>query len=226
MRLVDCFTPLLARVEAFARQPSGAPEALAATLDAAIDDARRRAAAAGASPAEVEAALFACCAWADEALQLSAWDAAAQWQRHLLQRRHFGVVDAGVAFFDRLARIERADHPALELYALVLAMGFGGFHASRGDTETLARIRRDVLARALTARAPEVGPEDPADPAPAPAGSATRARWRAWWSARRLPSGSTMVALALPPALVLLVYAIAVVVLRDAAMPLLTGGVR
>jgi len=149
VNLANSLMPLFAQLRAFAQQPSGGVAELAAQLDDAIAAARRAAHDAGYCEADVDEALFAVTAWADEVLLASPWEGAAHWQRHLLQRRYFNVANAGVVFFERLDRLTPEQLPVREVYTLCLGMGFGGRYAYDRNQKVLMNIKRANLASLL-----------------------------------------------------------------------------
>lgn len=154
MRLVNCFIPFCARLQAFQRQTSGDPAsdsaaAMSAQLDALIAEARRNAHDAGHLDADVEQALFALAAWADEILIAANWPGAAQWQRSLLQRRYFNISNAGIAFFERLETLGPQQLPVREVYYLCLGMGFAGRYGYDRNQKALTDIKRANLALLL-----------------------------------------------------------------------------
>ncbi len=57
-------------------------------------------------------ALFAVCAFVDEALLTSRWTEKARWQANTLQRTFFGTVNAGVEFYDHLRSLLDKDSHA------------------------------------------------------------------------------------------------------------------
>ncbi|MDO4839999.1 MAG: DotU family type IV/VI secretion system protein [Desulfovibrionaceae bacterium] len=57
-------------------------------------------------------ALFAVCAFVDEALLTSSWTEKARWQARTLQRTFFGTVNAGVEFYDHLRSLLDESKPA------------------------------------------------------------------------------------------------------------------
>jgi type VI secretion system protein ImpK len=146
MQLVNCLIPLFAQLRAFVQQPTGDAATLTAQLDDAIAAARRSARDAGYSEADTEEALFAFAAWADELLLAPRWDGAAQWQRHLLQRRYFNLSNAGVAFYERLEKLTHDQLAVREVYYLCLGMGFGGRYAYDRNQKALTDIKRSNLA--------------------------------------------------------------------------------
>lgn len=161
MKLVDAFIPVVAVVRQFALAPDQDVPAMAARLQPLLAQAQQDALALGTRDDDVREGLFAVAAWVDETLSTCDWPQAAGWQRHLLQRQFFNVSNAGVAFFDRLARLGEANADVQEVYVLCLSMGFKGRygHASQGSdgsdgnaVRALADIRlramRHVLAQA------------------------------------------------------------------------------
>ena len=155
MKLVDAFIPVLAVVRQFALAPDQDAAALAERLQPLLAQAQHDALALGTREDDVRGALFAVAAWVDETLSTCDWPQAALWQRHLLQRQFFDVTNAGVAFFDRLARLGDGQADVQEVYVLCLSMGFTGRygHGAEGDpVRALADIRlramRHVLAQA------------------------------------------------------------------------------
>ncbi|KXU86900.1 hypothetical protein CR51_37235 [Caballeronia megalochromosomata] len=149
MNLADTLMPLFAQVRAFSRSPAGDAANLTAQLDGAIAAARLRAHDAGFPQADIDEALFAFNAWADELLLTTRWEGAAQWQRHLLQRRYSNVSNAGVVFYERLAQLAPAQLAVREVFYLCLALGFGGRYAYDRNQKTLTDIRRTNLAMLL-----------------------------------------------------------------------------
>ncbi|WP_321800906.1 DotU family type IV/VI secretion system protein [Caballeronia sp. J97] len=149
MTLADTLISLFAQVRAFSRSPAGDAASLTAQLDGAIASARLRAHDAGFAQADIDEALFAFNAWADELLLTTPWEGAAHWQRHLLQRRYSNVSNGGVVFYERLAQLAPAQLQVREVFYLCLALGFGGRYAYDRNQKTLTDIRRSNLAMLL-----------------------------------------------------------------------------
>jgi type VI secretion system protein ImpK len=178
MRLVDCFIPLLAQIRQFQRQPGGDAVALSAQLDAAVAQARRSGHDAGHIEADIEEALFAVLALADEVIIAADWLGRSEWQRRLLQRRYFGISNAGVSFYTRLESISNDRLAVREVYFLCLGLGFAGRYGYDRNQKALTDIRRanlDLLLRGEDGLPGEAGkllfpdgygaalqPEDPA----------------------------------------------------------------
>jgi len=141
MRLSDCLVPVLATVRQFQRAPEGDAATLAARLDRLIASARRQAREHGYAEADVETALFAVAAWADESLLALEWNGALEWQRHLLQKRYFNTANAGIAFFTRLEQLDQQQNQVREIYFLCLAMGFVGRYGYEGNRAALDELK-------------------------------------------------------------------------------------
>lgn len=158
MRLLDFFIPFLASVRQFQLTPEGAVQSVDDALTALLSDARSNAAHAGWSAADIDAALFAAVAWADEVLNGAGWDGAAHWQRRLLQKRYFNVSNGGVAFFTRLENLNGAQQQVREVYAMCLGLGFAGCYGHDGNQKALAEIRHAAMESVLADGA--IGPLD------------------------------------------------------------------
>ncbi|MDB5990467.1 MAG: hypothetical protein JWQ10_1870 [Herbaspirillum sp.] len=134
-------------------------------FNALLSDARRDAAHAGWSAADIDAALFAAVAWADEVLNGAGWEGAAHWQRRLLQKRYFNVSNGGVAFFTRLENLNGAQRQVREVYVMCLGLGFAGRYGHDGDQKALAEIRHAAMESVLEdgEGAGVIGPLDDGD---------------------------------------------------------------
>jgi len=151
MRLIDAYVPWFARVQAFLQEPCGSVDEAAARIDAWFRDARARAAGASCPREHAELAAYAAAAWADERLQSGDWEHAREWHAHLLQRRHFGVVDAGEGFFRHLRQLGPQEQEVREVFALALLLGLRGQFALDADERAWKRTRDAELARVLEA---------------------------------------------------------------------------
>ena len=149
MRLLDFFIPFLASVRQFQLTPQGAVQSVDDAFNALLSDARSNAAHAGLAAADIDAALFAAAAWADEVLNGAAWDGAAHWQRRLLQKRYFNVSNGGVAFFTRLESLNGAQQAVREVYVMCLGLGFAGRYGHDGNQKALAAIRQTAMESVL-----------------------------------------------------------------------------
>lgn len=145
MRLVDCFIPFMAYVRHFQGQPAGDAASVGVQCESLLADARRKAQEAGIAETDTLEALFAVAAWADEIFLATRWAGAEEWRRVLLQRRHFNVSNAGVAFFTRLENLTSQQLAVREVYFFCLSMGFSGRYGHDRNPRTLADIRQACL---------------------------------------------------------------------------------
>lgn len=152
MRLSDSIVPVLVQVQQFCAQPSGTAAELSQRLDALVLEVRTQARTAGHSPVDIDAALFAVVAWCDETLSTSKWTEAATWSRHLLQRRYFGITNAGVEFFRQLDALDTSRDALREVFVLCLQLGFRGKYAYGQSPQQLTNLRRAQLAHLLAGR--------------------------------------------------------------------------
>ncbi|MFT0531292.1 DotU family type IV/VI secretion system protein [Castellaniella hirudinis] len=142
MPLADCFTLLMARVQAFQSQSGDTPEALSGTIDQLIDQAHAQALRQGASADTFRQALYPVLAWADETISRGRhWPDEHAWQPFLLQRRYFQTGLAGREFFERLEQLGPKDHDLREVYLLCLCLGFQGRYLTASNTADLTDIR-------------------------------------------------------------------------------------
>ncbi|WP_306795612.1 DotU family type IV/VI secretion system protein [Burkholderia sp. GbtcB21] len=218
MRLSHSMMPLVAYAGQLAQSPRGDAAEVALRLDILIERARDHAACTGARQADVDDALFAVCAWIDEALLNSGWHDADRWTLRLLQKRYFDTSHAGVAFFERLDAFEGARANVLEVYLLCLQLGFRGRYGYDGGSQALDAIRLRALD-ALSAHAPPCAPGDPPFPAaypqPDPRTVAAKARARRRIALAGLKFG-------LPFAILLslyLIYHVVIVRMVDSVFP-------
>ncbi|AOJ73482.1 MULTISPECIES: DotU family type IV/VI secretion system protein [Burkholderia] len=164
MKLSDSMMPLVAYARQFAQHPRGDAAEVALRFEYLIESARDHAACAGVSEIDVDHALFAVCAWIDEALLNSGWDNADRWTLRLLQKHYFDTSHAGVEFFERLETLdgERAD--VLEVFLLCLQLGFRGRYGYDGGSRPLDVIRQRAI-EALSAEAASRAEGEPLFPA-------------------------------------------------------------
>jgi type VI secretion system protein ImpK len=223
MRLVDFFIPFLATVRQFQQAPAGEAQCVDDALNALLGEARRQALDAGLMAAEIDAALFAVAAWADEILIGAAWPGAAQWQRRLLQKRYFNVSDAGVAFFTRLNSLSSAQRQVREVYFMCLGMGFTGRYGVDRDRQALDDVRQACLNELMQdggALPPDAEqwlfPDGYGVHLPPPnRKAARRLGWRARWSSMSLSM------LLLPLVVLLILYGVYDVFIWQMAAPIL-----
>ena len=91
-------------------------------------------------------ALFAVCAFVDEALLTSSWTEKARWQASTLQRTFFGTVNAGVEFYDHLRSLLARSRPAagdgkvVELTEILPESSF-----RRQEAGLASRVRKKIV---------------------------------------------------------------------------------
>ncbi len=146
-RLIDAYIPWFARVQSLVERPPHGIAEVVAQVDAWYAEARAAAAGANCPAEHAELAAFAAVAWADERLQTSDWEHAREWQSQLLQRRHFGVLDAGDAFFRQLGELGAPHQEVREVFALALLLGLRGRHALDAGDAAWRQARDAELAR-------------------------------------------------------------------------------
>ena len=148
MRIVDCFTELLAYMAYFTRTVKSKQPAfdqVKADIDRLVSQADACLQDRGIPKEDSDHARFAIFSWIDEAILSSPWKEKEQWQRQQLQRTHFQTVDAGEIFFERLNMLGPHQNNVREVYYLCLAMGFTGRYVHEGDDFLLEQLRTSNL---------------------------------------------------------------------------------
>jgi type VI secretion system protein ImpK len=148
-----CSEPLL-RASAFpsglpASEPSEVREWFGARLDRMLSEGR----ALGLREVDLAEARYALVAFIDEQVLRSSWQGREEWMRQPLQLISYRENVAGENFFRRLrALLQQPDRlPAVQVYALCLALGFRGAYQYGGDLEALAKFRRAAFRRLSSA---------------------------------------------------------------------------
>ncbi len=148
MRLIDCFTDVLAyvveRTAAIRGGEQPAYEELRLGVERRLADHAGDYTAGGYSRPQYDAAKFAVVAFIDEAILLSQWEHKAVWSRELLQKAHFETANAGVEFFDRLDALSPfnpGERDIREVYYYCLCLGFVGKYYRAGDKARLDELR-------------------------------------------------------------------------------------
>ena len=145
MRLNDCFVTTLAFLTHFQSKPAGDISSVRAQLDELLTAATATAQDMGKVTSEVQDALFAVVALADEIMLSAPWAAATEWPRYLLQKRYFDVSNAGDAFFFKLEQLSPQSE-AREVYFFCLGMGFAGRYGYDRNAKALADVKQTSLA--------------------------------------------------------------------------------
>jgi len=146
MRLVDCFTELLAFAKQYLQQPTQDYSAFRARIVQLIGEAGARGLEHGFSNEECDAALFAVVAWLDEAVLSSAWSEVGRWQKEPLQAIYFRTARAGLEFFTRLDTLSPQQREIREVYVLCLLLGFKGRYVYQTDRGMLIAAQQKQVA--------------------------------------------------------------------------------
>ncbi len=148
-KLIDAYSePLLLAHSLLIGQDLGEPVEARTRILRMLDDAEKRAAAAGIGTALVTGARFPTVAFIDEAVLNSKWSGKGIWRGNPLQLEFFKINTAGQEFFTRLEglRQEREENLQLiELYYACLAMGFEGKYKVLGR-EPLEALLRELAS--------------------------------------------------------------------------------
>lgn len=163
--VTNCFRGFFLAIAAFHSESTRArlhPGQFHRTLEELLVGADTTAQARGLDGNLYQQAKYAVIALADDLGLHSDWDGASQWNRYLLELRHFNTSFAGQEFFERLNRLRQTlagvQDPALreqvlgtlEVYYTCLRLGFRGRYrsAQSGEVENAANA---VLALILPA---------------------------------------------------------------------------
>ena len=148
MRLRDCFVEVIAYVGYFLKNRT--PDSVSflqvqADINRLLSESEKMMKQGEIASDDYNDALFAICAWVDEALLSSNWQGRTDWQRESLQRRYFQTADAGEEFFERLNRLGLQQQEVREIYYLCLAMGFRGRYHQQKDAPLLEQLKTSNL---------------------------------------------------------------------------------
>lgn len=140
------------RLVRWIRQSRGAAvdaASLRAACRSTLARARRSGEERGIAAADLDEVTFAIVALIDEAVAARADSLAQEWAREQLQLTMFGENTAGETFFERLETLrgDRSRAGVLAAYYLVLAVGFRGRYAVRGELalqELIETVRADL----------------------------------------------------------------------------------
>ncbi len=104
---------------------------------------------AGKEPAVIDASRYALAAHIDEVVLSSPWSIRQEWAGRPLQMEYFNDFTAGEEFFNKLEALRGSDgqrSEALEVYGLVLGMGFRGKYAGVAGAEQVHQLRSRIHA--------------------------------------------------------------------------------
>lgn len=140
--------------------PAGAPAAqplevrdwFGAQLDRLLAEGQ----ALGLEDGDLQEACYALVAFIDECVLRSSWPGREEWMKQPLQLQRYRENVAGENFFRRLRALLQAPRrlPAIQAYALCLALGFRGVYQHGADAAALGKFRRAAFRRLLAVLPP------------------------------------------------------------------------
>ena len=147
MKLIDVFTNLLYFTTVNKEFDFGQFNLLELRkrYNAMITEAEQSSNQLGISDSRWQHALFAIAAWVDEVIMLSAWPHRDQWQRQSLQRTYFHTANGGVEFYKRLESFDHTQTSLLELYDVIMSLGFKGELFSDTDSTKRQQITENTI---------------------------------------------------------------------------------
>lgn len=156
--LVAAASPLLNLVPQFRQATHPDPAALRATLAQALQEFEQRARAAGALNEQVIAARYALCTFLDEAAASTPWGERIWAQNSLLVQFH-NEAWGGEKFFQLLGKVAEqpeAHRPLLELFYLILSLGFQGrYRVLENGSAQLEQVRERLYGMLAGAAEPD-----------------------------------------------------------------------
>ncbi|HJV65165.1 MAG TPA: DotU family type IV/VI secretion system protein [Geomonas sp.] len=174
MHLTDCFIELFAFITQFRQRVATSQPPLEQVKETALSLMAKSGELASQgefAACDVEAARFAVCAWADEALANSEWHHRHLWLKERLQQTHFNTTDAGEEFFQRLAALKPPQREVREVYYLCLVLGFTGRFCKSADQWHLQKLKESNLKLLIDGSLPGFLDQSPLFPAAYPPGS-------------------------------------------------------
>ena len=134
----------------------GDPEAFRAKVDELFQIFDTRASGAGVSPPNAALAKYALAAFVDEIVLNSSWSLKDSWSGRPLQLEYFNDFAAGEEFYNKLDTLRHTEDPkrieVLEVYFLLLALGFKGKYGGFEGLEKLRRLTDDISKELRRAR--------------------------------------------------------------------------
>jgi type VI secretion system protein ImpK len=134
----------------------GDPEAFRTKVNELFQIFDTRASGAGVSPPNAALAKYALAAFVDEIVLNSSWSLKDSWSGRPLQLEYFNDFAAGEEFFNKLDTLRHTEDPkrieVLEVYFLLLALGFKGKYGGFEGLEKLRRLTDDISKELRRAR--------------------------------------------------------------------------
>ncbi len=151
-----CTPPLLCALAFPDGAPAAQPFEVRDWFGAQLDRMVARGRALGLQDADLEEACYALVAFIDERVLRSSWPGREDWMKQPLQLLRHRENVAGENFFRRLRALLEAPRrlPAIQAYALCLALGFRGVYQRSSDAAALAKFQRAAFRRLSAALPP------------------------------------------------------------------------
>jgi type VI secretion system protein ImpK len=144
------------------------PDVLSRRIASLLDEMEKRGLEAKIEKRDLDDARYAIVAFLDEQLFKAPWSGRQQWMLEPLQLTYFNENTAGEGFFTRLDAIEKEPSRVhvLEIYYLVLTLGFHGKYAVKGGDGVAGLVEK--LGAALGKRLPSTEALSPHGGSPDP----------------------------------------------------------
>lgn len=151
-----CAQPLLCALAFPAGIPAAQPLEVRDWFGAQLDQMLTEGRALGLEEADLQEACYALVAFIDERVLRSSWSGREEWMKQPLQLLRYRENVAGENFFRRLRALLQAPRrlPAIQAYALCLALGFRGMYQRSADAAALGKFQRAALRRLLAVLPP------------------------------------------------------------------------
>lgn len=144
-----CSQPLLSALAFPAGIPAAQPLEVRAWFGVQLDRMLVEGRALGLEEGDLQEACYALVAFIDERVLRSSWPGREEWMKQPLQLLRYRENVAGENFFRRLRALLQAPRrlPAIQAYALCLALGFCGIYQRSADAAALGKFQRAAFRR-------------------------------------------------------------------------------
>lgn len=148
MRLIDYYKEIMVYVDRLISGNIDLPYENAVTvIDKLIDRSNKKAIENNIDDSVWREGFFPVAAWVDETILCSTLLWREEWQKGILQRKYFGINNAGELVFQKIDKMEFLTQDMLAVYELVLAAGFKGAHYQHTGEPVLLDIRNSLSNR-------------------------------------------------------------------------------
>lgn len=162
MKLIDCFTDLIAYVIYLNKSrllPARNEADIRSEVLQRAERSRRLFEENSFLHDDYDLARFAVFAWIDEMLMQSEWEGRKAWKKNMLQREFYKTSGGGVEFYNKLERLEPEQNDVREVFYVCLVSGFKGkYGPSEEDVFARDAVKSKTLKRlAGTTESPSAG---------------------------------------------------------------------